>query len=249
MKSRAFVVVVILLFLISCPAFAKKDVAKEEKKEDSTAPKPEHRFKFGFGYNIFFPESKNQDHYGAKPDNSGSHDKLEWAYIADEALDIFDYHSPTGEISYEYVRWGLFGLELALGGYGNKVTNSFEIQGNEVESEIQVVVISLTMTPRLHLPFDAINIWIGPVIGSYTADVKWNMTSKYHGDKSHDIGHNAGTTYGFGGNLGFEIPINKLWGIGFEGRSVWAPINPNQYFPFRFNAGGNVIMLSIVVHP
>lgn len=248
MKQQLLIIAVIILFVISGSAYAEKVVSEEKKKDEKGKSLNEHRIRFGLGYNFFFPESKDDAHDGIKPDNSGTLNNAEWTYLIDEGINEFDYHSPTAEIAYEYIRWGFFGVELTLGGYGNKKTSSFEVSGNQVDSEVQIVVIHFTVTPRVHLVADAFDFWIGPLLGTYIVDVKWNLKANYRGEEFTDVGKDYESTYGLGGNLGFDISINELIAIGVEGRSVWAPVYPTSKHPFRLNGGGSMIMVSAILH-
>ena len=205
-----------------------------------------HRITFGVGYHSFFPEGDEEE--GTRPDQDGFVTEQEWIYIYDQGYDISDYNGPTGEIGYEYLFVHWFGLATNLGYYGGQDSYDFRVEGIKAETDIMVGVFHIDVVPRFHWQTRWTDLYGGPVVGLYRANVNLDFEVSFLDFTGRDTEHDQDSALGWGLNLGFEFRISKTWGISLEDRLTSAVMFQDKDRTEWFNAGGNVLLLMAVVH-
>ena len=208
-----------------------------------------HRIVFGPGLHSFFPE--NDEMEGMKPDEDGIVTEDEWAYIFDKGYDISDYNGLTFEVGYEYLFFHWFGLATNIGGYGGNKGYNFQIEGIEVQTDVNVFVFHVDVMPRFHWQTRWTDLFGGPVLGLYRATVNFDVEATIpalEDAKFHETEHDQDTSLGWGLDLGFEFRISEHWGVVLEDRLTSAVMFQDKARTEWFNAGGNVLFLACVVH-
>lgn len=233
MKRACSIVVLVLLFAVPGLAFA----------EPFTTP---HRIVFGLGHHLFWPEGDEEE--GTRPDEDGIVTDDEWLYIFDQGYDISDYNGATLEVGYEYLFMHWFGLGFNLGYYGGTQSYDFKIEGISLATDITVGVLHLDIMPRFHWQTRWTDLFGGPVLGMYNANVRGDFTASYQDYEFSEDETDQDTALGWGLDLGFEFRISEHWGIALEDRVTSAVMFQDKKRTEWFNGAGNVLLLSGVLH-
>ncbi|MDP8256538.1 MAG: outer membrane beta-barrel protein [Candidatus Alcyoniella australis] len=232
---KKLLIIVMLLALSASSALARESFETR------------HRISIRIGYHNWFPDTTETE--GTRPDDDGVVEDGEWEYIWDQAYRIQDFDSATLELGYEYLFLRWFGLGLDLGIYGNQREYDFNVSGFEVDSRMTINVFHIDLNPRFHWQTGRTDLYGGPLLGLYTASAEFVADVDYGPYSAKFDDSERGDGFGWGLMAGFEVRLNKHFGVALEDRLSFAVIDefkPDDEGPL--NAGGNVLTLSGVVH-
>lgn len=206
-----------------------------------------HNISVRLGYHNFFPDTS--DHEGTRPNDDGVVTEEEWQYIWESGYRIQDYDGLTFEIGYEYFFVFWLGLGLDLGYYGNQKEFNFKVSGYQTKSKSKIEVWHLDLTPRIHWNTRWTNLYGGPVIGYYIADMDFDIDMRFGDYKGSYNDKNHGDGFGLGLMIGFEFRIIKNFGVAIEDRLLITIID--EFADEEGggpNMGGNVLTLTGIAH-
>lgn len=230
---------------LACPSLANAvDIQPSVVRPFDTR----HRISLKLGVHNFFPD--NEPHRGTKPDDDGVVTEDEWEYIFDEGYRIQDYDGATVELGYEYLfdRW--FGLGIDMGIYGNERSYNVKVSDYDVKTYMKISVFHFDISPRFHWQARWTDLYGGPVLGYYSATVKYDIESRYGEFYGELHGDEQSAAIGFGLFIGFEYRLSKHFGMALEDRLVSAIIaeDPDDPESEPAQIGGNVLTITGKVH-